>query len=400
MESIKELYRIGHGPSSSHTMGPALAANIVRVRFPNATLFEVILYNSLALTGYGHLTFQTIENELKPSRVNFKTIIDQNVHPNKLIFNAFSNEELIGSLDAVSVGGGKVILDGDEAIKKDIYKQKNFKEIKDYCIKKKIDLFEYLLECEGTGIASFLRTIWDQMKKTILKGLKETGFLPSELQVNRKAKKLMMMNEEAESLEDKKVRLISAYSFACSEENASGGIIVTAPTCGACGVLPACLYYCNTQENVDDEKIVEALAVAGIIGNVIKHNASISGAEAGCQAEIGSACAMAAAAISYIKGYDIDLIEYSAEVALEHSLGLTCDPVKGYVQIPCIERNAIYAMKALSAVAISKLTSRLSRVSLDTVIETMFETGKDLGYQYRETAEGGLAKYYKDKRAK
>lgn len=396
MKSIRHLFSIGYGPSSSHTMGPAKAAKILKKQYHEATKFEVTLYNSLALTGYGHLTFQTIEKVLSPKTVIFHTAIDEKEHPNTMVYKVYKEDTLLGTEKITSVGGGKILFGNESFEDMDYYRHNSFKAIKGFCIRKKISLYDYVLLAEKECFVDYLCDIWTQMKKTINHGLKASGYLPGSLHLRRKAKRIFNTTEDFE-LEDTQARLVSAYAIASAEENAAGKIVVTAPTCGACGVLPAVLYYAYTRLEINESKIIEALAVAGLFGNIIKHNASISGAEAGCQAEIGSACAMAAAAAAYLKGYSISKIEYSAEVALEHSLGLTCDPVRGYVQIPCIERNAIFAMKAIDASRIAAITTSFSKVSFDTVVETMLETGKDLAREYRETAEGGLAKYYKEK---
>ena len=400
MESIKELFKIGHGPSSSHTMGPAKAAAKIKNKYRDANFFRIFVYNSLALTGEGHLTFKTIEEELFPNKCEFIKQIDKKEHPNTIIFEVYKQETLLDVIKVVSVGGGKIAFDNESREIRNVYRHGSFKKIKEYCLRQKIDLFEYVIKHDDKDIYDYLELIWNQMKKVIVSGLTGVGVLPGELGVKKKAKKLFEAHIPNEFLEDKRVRLVSAYSYACTEENASGEIIVTAPTCGACGVLPSVLFYHNKHLGYSDSEIIKSLGVAGIIGNIIKTNASISGAEAGCQAEIGSACSMTAAAVSYLRGLDIEKQEYAAEVALEHSLGLTCDPVRGYVQIPCIERNAVFAMKALNAVTLADLTSSESKVAFDTVVETMLQTGKDLGFEYRETAEGGLAKHYKDKRSK
>ena len=232
------------------------------------------------------------------------------------------------------------------------------------------------------------------MKNGIEIGLKEEGIIPGRLEIPKKAKNLYEENIENETAELKRTRLLTAYAYATSEQNASGGIIVTAPTCGASGVLPAVLYYLYKEENIPEDKIIEGLAVAGLIGNLVKTNASISGAECGCQAEIGTACSMAAAGYAYIKGFSTDVIESAAEIAMEHHLGLTCDPIYGYVQIPCIERNAVAAIRAIDSANMASLLYKDSKISFDLVVETMYETGKDLSGHYRETSKGGLAKKY------
>ena len=255
-------------------------------------------------------------------------------------------------------------------------------------------LSDYVALYEGEEIFLFLKSVWEQMKTTIREGLSAEGVLPGGLQVERKAKYLYSQRHMDETPETRENRLVCAYAYAASEQNAGGGTITTAPTCGASGVLPAVLYYMQGKKGFTDFEIAKALAAAGIVGNVVKQNASISGAEAGCQAEIGTACSMASAALAELHFMDRDQIEYAAENAMEHYLGLTCDPVCGLVQIPCIERNAVAAMRALNAVSLANFLTETRKISFDMVVETMYETGKDLGRGYRETAAGGLAKIY------
>lgn len=397
MQSLKELYKIGNGPSSSHTMGPKRAVELFRNKYNNATKFKIILYGSLALTGKGHLTDYIIRKVL--SDYECEIIFDEetkcDVHPNTFDIFAYNNDEIIDKWRVYSIGGGTFKVEGEEEIDiLDIYKEKNWSEIKSYCKENNIDLYEYVCSREGENIKEFLTEIWNSMKTTINNGLNSSGTIPGKLKLQRKAKDIYEKKMENEDNTLRRTRLLSAYSYATSEENACGGVIVTAPTCGASGVLPAVLYYMQNEYNISDEKIVKSLAVAGVIGNIIKTNASISGAECGCQAEIGTACSMAAAACSYLLGLDINRIENSAEIAMEHHLGLTCDPIYGYVQIPCIERNAVAAMRAVDASFLSIMLEQHTMVSLDLVIETMYETGKDLQSHYRETSEGGLAKKY------
>ena len=397
MQSLKELYKIGNGPSSSHTMGPKRAVELFKNNHLDATKFKIILYGSLALTGKGHLTDYIIRETLKDYQceIVFDEKMKCEVHPNTFDIFAYKGEELLETWRVYSVGGGTFRVEGEEEISAiDIYKEKNWYEIKSYCIENNIDLYEYVCQVEGNDIKQFLNEIWNSMQNTIKKGLSTTGTIPGKLKLQRRSKDILekIMENENETL--RRTRLLSAYAYATSEENASGGIIVTAPTCGASGVLPAVLYYMKEEYSIDDEKIIKALAVAGVIGNIIKSNASISGAECGCQAEIGTACSMAAAACSYLLGLGLDRIENSAETAMEHHLGLTCDPIGGLVQIPCIERNAVAAMRAVDSSFLSIMLEQHTMISLDLVIETMYETGKDLQSHYRETSEGGLAKKY------
>lgn len=398
MQSLQELYKIGNGPSSSHTMGPKRATEIFKSKYPNADKFKIILYGSLALTGKGHLTDYIIMKTLEGYEVEieFDTKTDCKVHPNTFDISAYKEEKLLDSWRVYSIGGGTFkIAEKKDIIIEDIYPQKNFNEIKEYIKQNNIDLYDYVCLIEGKEqITEFLNQVWKTMQQTIKNGLTTTGIIPGKLKLQRRAKKIYEDKLAFETNDIKKTRLISSYAYATSEENSSGGIIVTAPTCGACGVLPAVLYYMKEEYHIGDTEIVKALAVAGIIGNVVKSNASISGAECGCQAEIGTACSMAAAATAYLLKLDIDRIENSAEVAMEHHLGLTCDPIYGYVQIPCIERNAVAAMRAFDSAILSSMLEKHKKISFDLVVETMYETGKDLGKHYRETSEGGLAKKY------
>lgn len=396
MQSLKELYKIGNGPSSSHTMGPKRAVEIFKNKHLEATKFKIILYGSLALTGKGHLTDYIIAKTLEgyETEIEFDTNSKCEVHPNTFDIYAFKNNEEIGYWRVYSVGGGTFKIEGKKEIEvKDVYVEENFEEIKQYCKEHKLDLYEYVCKVEGEEINSFFYEVWEVMQKAIKRGLLADGIINGKLNLERRARKLFEKNTE-EDLASRQNRLLSSYAYATSEENATGGVIVTAPTCGAAGVLPAVLFYMKEKYNISDEKIIRAIAVAGVIGNVIKTNASISGAECGCQAEIGTACSMSASAVTYLLGGDIKQIEDSAEIAMEHHLGLTCDPIYGYVQIPCIERNAIAAMRAVEASNLAMLLDMERKVSFDMVVETMYETGKDLQSHYRETSEGGLAKKY------
>ena len=398
MQSLQELYKIGNGPSSSHTMGPKRATEMFKNKYPNADKFKVILYGSLAMTGKGHLTDYIINKTLEGYNVEieFDTQTECKVHPNTFDISSYKDGVLLDTWRVYSVGGGTFkIADEKETIIEDIYPQNSFEEIKEFIKEKNIDLYDYVCLIEGKEkITQFLNQVWVAMQETIKKGLATTGTIPGKLKLPRRAKSVYENKLEFETGDIKRTRLLSGYAYATSEENASGGVIVTAPTCGACGVLPAVLYYMKEEYHIEDEKIIKALAVAGIIGNVVKTNASISGAECGCQAEIGTACSMAASACAYLFKLDIDRIENSAEVAMEHHLGLTCDPIYGYVQIPCIERNAVAAMRAFDAAVLSLILEKRKKISFDLVVETMYETGKDLGNHYRETSEGGLAKKY------
>ena len=397
MKSIKELYKIGNGPSSSHTMGPKKAALLLKEKYPTADLYQIILYGSLAFTGKGHLTDKIILEALKPSNVEiiFNKEIKEIKHPNTMDLIALKNKEELGKFRAYSIGGGSIQIEGEDfQEEKDIYDFTTYTDIKNNCKEKNISLLEYVYTQEDKDLNEYLKTVWQTMKKTLEEGLEQEGLIPGRLKITKKAKTLYSKELDNETAELKRTRLLTAYAYATSEQNASGGMIVTAPTCGASGVLPAVLYYLYKQENVNEAKILEGLAIAGLIGNLVKTNASISGAECGCQAEIGTACSMAAAAYAYIKGHSIDVIECAAEIAMEHHLGLTCDPIYGYVQIPCIERNAVAAIRAIDSANMASLLYKDSKISFDLVVETMYETGKDLGSHYRETSKGGLAKKY------
>lgn len=397
MQSLKYLYKVGHGPSSSHTMGPSKAASVMMERYPNANNFKVTLFGSLALTGKGHLTDKIIIDTFGefPCEIKFDYLTECTYHPNTLDIFAYEDDKLVGSHRFYSIGGGSIEIDGEgKYVEEMIYPHKTFTEIRKYLEENEMSIPEYVVLVEGEEIKDYLLEVYNRMKSTIKSGLAKSGKLPGTLEVERKAqqinKKFVM---DTSMVLNKK---IFAYAYAVSEENASGNIVVTAPTCGACGVLPSVLYGLQKEYQFSVDDIVNALMVAGLFGNVVKNNASISGAEAGCQAEIGTACAMAAAASAYLFDLCLDDIEQAAEVALEHHLGLTCDPIDGYVQIPCIERNAVCALRALdSAKLVRFMGDSEHKISFDMVCKTMLETGRDLHQKYRETAEGGLAKEYR-----
>lgn len=396
MKSLKELYKVGRGPSSSHTMGPERAAKFIKKAHPDAESYVITLYGSLAMTGKGHGTDVALIDVLgENTKVLFDTDTQPN-HPNTMRFDVFKGNVLLASHTAISVGGGTVIIDGAmEAEPPEIYPLRSFHEIANYCEQKDITLYDYILECEGEDIVNFLCSVWECMKDTIRRGIKANGIIPGGLGIVRKASSLYSSNHIDEMPETREHRLVCAYAYAVAEENACGGRVVTAPTCGACGVMPAVLYYMQRTRKLRDEDIIRALAVGGLVGNLIKHNASISGAECGCQAEIGSACSMAAAALCEAYRMSNEQIEYAAEIAIEHHLGLTCDPICGLVQIPCIERNAVAAERAITAFYLANFLVGTREISLDLIIDTMYETGKDLKKDYRETSIGGLAKLYK-----
>lgn len=399
MQSLRELYKIGRGPSSSHTMGPERAVLQLKKEFANANFFKVTLYGSLALTGKGHGTDRIIEETFAPIKceIAFDTVSPCSVHPNTMDIEAYKDSALLGKKRIFSVGGGSIVFEDTELNKETnngVYKLNSFKEIADYCAKNNIRIWEYVKECEGEEIFDYLHRVWDVMKNSINQGLTTTGILPGGLDTQRRAQILYNQRHIDESAQTQENRLVCSYAFAVSEQNASGGTIVTAPTCGACGVLPSVLKYYQEKKGFDDEKIVRALATGGIIGNLIKTNASISGAECGCQAEIGSACCMAAGALAELFEMGLGQIEYAAEVAMEHHLGLTCDPIGGLVQIPCIERNAVAAMRAINALSLANFLTDSRKISFDLVIKVMYETGRHLLSDYRESSLGGLAKHF------
>ena len=395
MKTIKSVYKIGNGPSSSHTVGPFHAAQIFSSRYPDADSFRVTLFGSLAFTGEGHGTGKAIKSALPGAEVIFNRDQTDLPHPNTMLFEAFKGDQRIGSNRIFSIGGGSIRIEGeasDEEI--EVYPQHNFTEIIQVCKEHSLNLAQFINRMEDPSLRDTLRTAWEAMKDAIRRGLAAEGILPGGLGVARKAKLLFEKRCYNENADVTMNRVIAAYAYAVSEENADENIVVTAPTCGSCGVLPAVMYYMHADRGFPEEEILDALAVAALIGNVIRTNASISGAECGCQAEIGSACSMTAAALAALYGMNIDQIEYAAEIAMEHNLGLTCDPVKGLVQIPCIERNAVAAMRAISAVNLSRFLYSTRKISFDEVVTTMYRTGKDMDEKYRETSHGGLAQIY------
>ncbi len=398
MKSIRDIYKIGKGPSSSHTMGPERAAKLFRDRYPEADSFRVILYGSLSKTGVGHGTDRVIRQVLSPlpTEIVFAQEELAGSHPNTLDFVALCGDAQIGSLRVESIGGGDIRYDGQADEKSDeVYIEHSFAEIADFCKWRYIHtLSEYVELNEGPEIWDFLMEVWQVMKQAISDGLKAEGVLPGGLNVQRKAKYLYEQDPKVNEPGLLEFQRIAAYAYAVAEQNADNGTIVTAPTCGACGVVPAVLKYAQDTKGYTDEQICRGLATAGIIGNLTKRNASISGAEAGCQAEIGTACSMAAAALAELYQQDLDQVEYAAEVAMEHHLGLTCDPICGLVQIPCIERNAVAAMRAMNACNLSYFLTGSRNISYDMVCRAMHETGINLNNRFRETSEGGLAKLY------
>ena len=402
MKSIRDIYKIGKGPSSSHTMGPERAAKLFRSQYPEADSFRVILYGSLSKTGVGHGTDRVLREVLSPlpTEIVFSKEELSASHPNTLDFIALKDGSEIGTLRVESIGGGDIKVPGQVHLDSpEVYPENSFAEIADFCKWRYINkLSDYVELNEGEDIWDFLMNVWQVMKQSIDDGLSATGVLPGGLNVQRKAKYLYEQDADTHEPGLLEFQKIAAYAYAVAEQNADNGTIVTAPTCGACGVLPAVLKYAQDTKGFTDEQIVRGLATAGVIGSLTKRNASISGAECGCQAEIGTACSMAAAALAEIYDQDLDQVEYAAEVAMEHHLGLTCDPICGLVQIPCIERNAVAAMRAMNACNLSYFLTGSRNISYDMVCRAMYETGINLNHRFRETSEGGLARIYARKR--
>ena len=397
MKSLRHLYKIGNGPSSSHTMGPEYASHYFLRVAPDADSYKVILYGSLALTGKGHLTDVSIKEVFgdRDVEIFFNTEEKDLPHENTMDFLAYKSGDVFARRRVMSIGGGDIRVEGEKSIEPpEIYSETCFKEIEGYCLSRNIRLSDYVYEREDENIKEYLAEVWQVMKAEIQAGLTTSGILPGGLNVERVAQLLYGRRHIDESPETRQNRIVCAYAFAAAEQNASCGRIVTAPTCGACAVLPAVLKYMQDTKGFTDDKIIDALAVGGLIGNIVKQNASISGAECGCQAEVGTACSMAAAALCELFEMGIDQIEYAAEMSMEHMLGLTCDPICGLVQIPCIERNAVAAMRALNALSLANFLTGTRKISFDMVVKTMYETGKDLHASYRETSEGGLAKHF------
>ena len=399
MKSLKELYRIGIGPSSSHTMGPRKAAEIFLAKHPEAKSFEVTLYGSLAATGKGHMTDVAILDTLEPhapTKIIWQPHFFLPFHPNGMMFKSKDkNGKVTDEWTVYSVGGGALAEEGVSTTETpDIYDMSKMTEILAWCERTGRSYWEYVQLCEDPDIWDYLHEVWKTMQEAVERGLEQEGALPGPLNLRRKAATYYIKaNGYKDNLKSR--GLVFAYALAVSEENASGGKIVTAPTCGSCGVVPAVLYHLKKSRDFSEMRMLRALATAGLVGNIVKHNATISGAEGGCQAEVGVACSMAAAAASQLFGGSPAQIEYACEMGLEHHLGMTCDPVCGLVQIPCIERNAYAAARALDSNIYSAFTDGTNRVSFDKVVEVMKQTGHDLPSLYKETSTGGLAKDYK-----
>lgn len=397
MQSLRQLYKVGLGPSSSHTMGPAKACELFLSRYDGAEKYVVTLYGSLAMTGKGHGTDVAVRSVFgdRPLEIVFDTT-SAYVYPNTMDIVSYVGGKVRDKMQVFSIGGGDIAVAGEQIYTgKDVYPHNSLAEIKQYCQQNNLRLWQYVQRFEDDKIHEFLGTVWKFMYQSIDDGLNKEGVLPGGLGVVRRASALIRdvnLKETEQSHED---RIVAAYAFAVGEQNASNGKIVTAPTCGSSGVLPAVFRFAAEQKNYDETTILHGLMTAGLLGILVKTNASVSGAECGCQAEIGTACSMAAAGLAEMYGMSLDEIEYSAEVALEHHLGLTCDPVGGLVQIPCIERNAVAAMRAINAVSLASFLTDSRKISFDTVVRTMYETGLDMCVDYRETSTGGLAKNYK-----
>ena len=399
MKSLKELYRIGIGPSSSHTMGPRKAAEIFLAKHPETKSFEVTLYGSLAATGKGHMTDVAILDTLEPhapTKIIWQPHFFLPFHPNGMLFKSKDkHDKVTDEWTVYSVGGGALAEEGVSTTETpDIYEMSKMTEILAWCERTGRSYWEYVQLCEEPDIWDYLHEVWKTMQEAVERGLEQEGALPGPLNLRRKAATYYIKaNGYKDNLKSR--GLVFSYALAVSEENASGGKIVTAPTCGSCGVVPAVLYHLKKSRDFSEMRMLRALATAGLVGNIVKHNATISGAEGGCQAEVGVACSMAAAAASQLFGGSPAQIEYACEMGLEHHLGMTCDPVCGLVQIPCIERNAYAAARALDSNIYSAFTDGTHRVSFDKVVEVMKQTGHDLPSLYKETSTGGLAKDYK-----
>lgn len=399
MNSIKDIYVIGNGPSSSHTMGPSFAVDYIIERFKKIKFVKVTLYESLALTGKGHLTDYIINKKLTENGIenvivfDLKTAVD---HPNTMKFEITLEDNSIVEEKVISSGGGTIITSTSLNLANDVnYKERNLTEILEFCRENEVSLYSYVINHEGDKFLDYLKLVLSTMDDAISRGKSKEGILPGSLKVKRKAKDMLLKTESISDNFNKTELLVSVSAFAVSEENASGGVVVTAPTCGSSGVIPGVLTYLRLK-GFSDEKIIEGLAVAGLIGKIIKENASVSGAVSGCQAEIGAACSMGAAMIMHAYGANNEKIAQAAEMALEHSLGLTCDPIRGYVQIPCIERNSVFALKAINAAHISMIIDKeTSLISFDDIVDTMYRTGKDLHAGYKETSTKGMSEIKK-----
>ncbi len=396
MRSIREIFVIGHGPSSSHTMGPGFASEYILKKYPHAAKIVVTLFGSLALTGRGHLTDRIIDETLKdiPHDIHFDYKSEKE-HPNTMEFDVYFSDGTCQKETIISIGGGTIITSDSKLKEKELYPHNSMNEILNYCSSNNLSLVDYVLKFEDKNIVKYIKKVIKVMDEAHLRGIEAEGELPGKLHVARKAKAMLINDKKTKKKEKDVTMMVSITCFAVAEENASGGIIVTAPTCGSAGVVPGVITYLR-MKHIKESMIGKGLLVAGLIGILAKSNASVSGAECGCQAEIGVACAMSAALVATAFDFTNEKVAQAAEIALEHSLGLTCDPVDGYVQIPCIERCAIFAMKAINSVKLAEIIPYMeAKVTLDDSIKTMYQTGKDLRSDYKETSIGGLAKIIK-----
>ena len=399
MKSIRELYRIGTGPSSSHTMGPRFASEMFLKKHPECKHFAVTFYGSLAATGKGHLTdvavLDVLQRDERKVELIWKPGVYLSYHPNGMNFKAYDEQDnVVDDWTVFSVGGGALQEENGMVVQSaDVYEMQSMTDIIKWCRRNGRTLWEYVEMNEGSEVWDYLNEVWVAMKNAVERGIQAEGVLPGPLHLQRKAAMYhIKASGYTASLHSR--GLVFSYALAVSEENAAGGVIVTAPTCGSCGVVPGILYHLWKSRDFSDIRMLRALATAGLVGNVAKHTASISGAEAGCQAEVGVACAMASAAANQLFGGSPAQVEYAAEMGLEHHLGMTCDPVCGMVQIPCIERNAYAAARAMDCNIYSTFSDGRHLVSYDRVLSVMMQTGRDLPSIYRETSEGGLAKHY------
>lgn len=395
MQSIQNIYKIGPGPSSSHTFGPMRASQDMLEHYPDADEFKVTLFGSLALTGKGHLTDKIIEKTFFPTHCTITfDLKTQCEHPNTMTIEAFKEHDALGKHTYISIGGGKILKDQEqESEETHVYPHNSMDDIQGYCKQHHLRLDKYIDQFEDESLNSYMDKIFDAMIECVDKGLNTIGKLPGSLEIDRVASALYQSANSCDDLIERKSLLLSSYAYAASEQNASGGMVVTAPTMGSCGVLPSLLYHFYKDENYPKDTLIQGLKVAGLIGNLIQHNATISGAKAGCQAEVGAACSMGAAFFSSCNFENNAQIECAAEIGLEHHLGLTCDPVGGYVMIPCIERNAVASLRSLDAARLAKYLRNVkkNRVSFDMVVKTMNLTGSKLPLELKESALGGLA---------
>ena len=395
MQSIQNIYKIGPGPSSSHTFGPMRASQDMLEHYPDADEFKVTLFGSLALTGKGHLTDKIIEKTFFPTHCTITfDLKTQCEHPNTMTIEAFKEHDVLVKHTYISIGGGKILKDQEqESEETHVYPHNSMDDIQGYCKQHHLRLDKYIDQFEDESLNSYMDKIFDAMIECVDKGLNTIGKLPGSLEIDRVASALYQSANSCDDLIERKSLLLSSYAYAASEQNASGGMVVTAPTMGSCGVLPSLLYHFYKDENYPKDTLIQGLKVAGLIGNLIQHNATISGAKAGCQAEVGAACSMGAAFVSSCNFENNAQIECAAEIGLEHHLGLTCDPVGGYVMIPCIERNAVASLRSLDAARLAKYLRNVkkNRVSFDMVVKTMNLTGSKLPLELKESALGGLA---------